>query len=318
MTAAVSRLCVRRTLCSLGSGGRVYFASPPLLSSRPQLLIFPPTASLLPSAKQSGILTMSQRAGVNANAARYPRQRVRLPHPRSRSGCLVCRRQHKKCDERRPVCSRCALKGHTCQWPGTALREPERNRTRPIIDDASSIQDSPYDPSRSREETLPLPSTSNEIAGPSGEDPRPSTPLGCSLGPVSSMFLAHFVAETSRFMTIVSPEKNPFLTHMLPMAFSDELILHSLLALGGAHLERKQSSPEINTWVCRHYGRVLYQLQDIISRKSSEPIQWPRALLALLILYVIGVCQFLARWTLWNPGESGTISYGSRKRDTCY
>lgn len=260
---------------------------------------------------------MSQRAGLNANAARYPRQKIRLPHPRSRSGCLVCRRQHKKCDERRPVCSRCALKGHACQWPGTARREPERNRARSLIDDALSIQHSPYDSSHSREETLPLTSTSNEGSGPSGEDPRPSTPLGCSLGPVSSMFLAHFVAETSRFMAIVSPEKNPFLTHMLPMAFSDELILHSLLALGGAHLERKQSSPEINMWVCRHYGRVICQLQDIISRKSSEPIEWPRALLALLILYLIGVCQSLARWILGNPGEYGTICYGSLKRVAC-
>lgn len=159
-------------------------------------------------------------------------------------------------------------------------------------------------------------STSDKGSGPSGEDPRPGTPLGCSLGPVSSMFLAHFVAETSRVMAIVSPEKNPFLTHMLPMAFSDELILHSLLALGGAHLECKQSSPEISTWVCRYYGRVICRLQDIISQKPNEPIEWPRALLALLILYVIGVCQSLTPWILgnWEINESGRICYGSLKR----
>ncbi|KAJ5090481.1 hypothetical protein N7532_009165 [Penicillium argentinense] len=110
-----------------------------------------------------------------------------------------------------------------------------------------------------------------------------------SLGSVSSMFLAHFVAETSRYMTTVNPEKNPFLTHLLPLAFSDELILHSLLALGGAHLDRKQSSPEINTWVYRHYGHVIYLLQGAISRKSNEPLEWLRALLAQLILYLIGV-----------------------------
>jgi hypothetical protein len=111
------------------------------------------------------------------------------------------------------------------------------------------------------------------------------------MGSVSSMFLAYFVAETSKYMTTVSPEKNPFLTHLLPLAFSDELILHSLLALGGTHLERKQSSPEINTWVCRHYGHVIYLLQDAISRKSNEPLEWLRALLAQLILYLIGVCS---------------------------
>ena len=111
------------------------------------------------------------------------------------------------------------------------------------------------------------------------------------MGSVSSMFLAHFVAETSRFMTTVRPEKNPFLTHLLPLAFSDELILHSLLALGGAHLEHRQSSPEINAWVCRHYGHVICLLQDTISRKSNEPLDWLRVLLAQIILYLIGVCS---------------------------
>jgi hypothetical protein len=112
----------------------------------------------------------------------------------------------------------------------------------------------------------------------------------CSLGPVSSMFLAHFVGETSRYMTTVSPEENPFLTHILPLAFSDELIFHSLLALGGAHLESKRSSPDISVWVCRHYGRVIHLLQDIISRKPNEPTDWLRAFLALLMLYLFGVC----------------------------
>jgi hypothetical protein len=103
------------------------------------------------------------------------------------------------------------------------------------------------------------------------------------------MFLAHFVSETSKYMTTVSPEKNPFLTHILPLAFSDELIFHSLLVLGGAHLESRRVSPEINTWVCRHYGRVIHLLQDIISRKSNESIDWLRAFLALLMLYLFGV-----------------------------
>lgn len=231
--------------------------------------------------------------GARANAVKFPRQRVRLPYPRSKTGCLVCRRQRKKCDEQRPACSRCLSKKHTCQWPGTARREPSPDRTPSVHEDASPIQDFAPGTNTCGEEIFPSTSTLNEGSGPGDEDLRLMAPLGCSLGSVSSMFLAHFVVETSGYMTIVSPKKNPLLTHMLPLAFSDELILHSLLALGGAHLQSKQRSPEINTWVCRHYGRVIYQLQDTLSRKSSESMEWLRALLALLILYLIGVCPSL-------------------------
>lgn len=241
--------------------------------------------------------------GARVDAARFPRQRVRLPYPRSKTGCLLCRRQRKKCDERRPTCSRCLSKRQTCQWPGAARREPGPDRTPSVHEDASPIQDFASDTITCEEEIFPPTSISNEGAALDSEDLRLMAPLGCSLGSVSSMFLAHFVAETSRYITLVSPEKNPVLTHMLPLAFSDELILHSMLALGGAHLQSKQSCPEINTWVCRHYGRVIYQLQDIISRKSSESIEWLRALLALLILYLIGVCPSLPA-QLTPSGES--------------
>ncbi|KAJ5983657.1 transcriptional regulator family: Fungal Specific TF [Penicillium waksmanii] len=38
---------------------------------------------------------------------------------RSRTGCLPCRKKHEKCDERRPLCSFCAARGLTCQYPST-------------------------------------------------------------------------------------------------------------------------------------------------------------------------------------------------------
>ena len=228
--------------------------------------------------------------GAQANAAKFPRQAVRLPYPRSKTGCLGCRRQRKKCNERRPTCSRCLTKMQPCHWPDTArTREPGPDRTPSVHEDASLVQDHASD-TNPCQEISPATSTLNGDAEPAEDDQFLMAPLSCSLGSVSSRFLAHFVAETSRYMTLVTPEKNPILTHMLPLAFSDELILHSLLALGGAHLQSKQGSPEINTWVCQHYGRVIYKLRDIISQELSKPIEWLRALLALLILYLIGVC----------------------------
>lgn len=36
---------------------------------------------------------------------------------RVRTGCLNCRKRHKKCDEGRPTCSLCLSKNEKCQWP---------------------------------------------------------------------------------------------------------------------------------------------------------------------------------------------------------
>lgn len=228
-----------------------------------------------------------------SHPARYPRQKLRFPHPRSKSGCLVCRRQHKKCDERRPECSRCLVMGKTCQWSRSSARrepDPELDRSHSFHDAASPpTQDSLVDANPDGDQFSPIP-TLDEGTKISGQGLRLTAPPSFFMDSVSSMFLAYFAAETSGYLTTVEPEKNPFLTHMLPLAFSDELILHSLLALGGTHLERKNSSPEINACVCQHYEQVIHRLRDTISRKPSESIDWLRALLALLILYLIGVC----------------------------
>ena len=237
--------------------------------------------------------------GAHGNTARFPRQRVRLPYPRSNSGCLVCRRQRKKCDERRPTCSRCLFNGKACQWPVTVPRETDSNCSR-SLDNTHPTNDIPVDANPYGEQIHSPTSPLNRDAAITGDGLPVTEPQPFSLDPISSMFLAHFVAETSKHMITVGPVKNLFLTYMLPLAFSDELILHSLLALGGAHLERKQSSPEIDTCVCRHYGLVIHRLQEIITRKQNEPIEWLRALLALLIIYVTGVCPSASIFSIYS------------------
>lgn len=36
---------------------------------------------------------------------------------RARTGCLNCRKKHKKCDETKPTCSSCMKKSELCEWP---------------------------------------------------------------------------------------------------------------------------------------------------------------------------------------------------------
>ncbi|KAH7336001.1 fungal-specific transcription factor domain-containing protein [Rhizoctonia solani] len=44
---------------------------------------------------------------------------------RSRSGCLTCRTKRKKCDEKRPSCSRCTRTSNRCIWPGQSEQDTD-------------------------------------------------------------------------------------------------------------------------------------------------------------------------------------------------
>lgn len=51
---------------------------------------------------------------------------------RSRSGCLTCRADKKKCDEEHPQCGRCEKMSYDCVWPTSTAEKPgERWRPPP-------------------------------------------------------------------------------------------------------------------------------------------------------------------------------------------
>ncbi|KAI1020250.1 hypothetical protein LB503_006016 [Fusarium chuoi] len=41
---------------------------------------------------------------------------MQRPEIRSRQGCLTCRKRHRKCDEKRPICTLCQKSGRTCDY----------------------------------------------------------------------------------------------------------------------------------------------------------------------------------------------------------
>lgn len=48
---------------------------------------------------------------------------------RVRTGCLNCRRKHKKCDETKPVCKTCQIKNEQCEWPTPKLKKSSSRRS---------------------------------------------------------------------------------------------------------------------------------------------------------------------------------------------
>ncbi|KAE8548342.1 hypothetical protein EYB25_008720 [Talaromyces marneffei] len=61
-------------------------------------------------------MVMLEKEGDGDNKER----RARTSHPKVRTGCLTCKRRHKKCDENRPSCRRCIASGRECEGYYTA------------------------------------------------------------------------------------------------------------------------------------------------------------------------------------------------------
>jgi hypothetical protein len=55
---------------------------------------------------------------------------------RVRTGCLNCRRKHKKCDEQKPVCRACSTRKDKCEWPDP--NEPKRKRVKKNSNEVSA------------------------------------------------------------------------------------------------------------------------------------------------------------------------------------
>jgi hypothetical protein len=54
--------------------------------------------------------------------------------------------------------------------------------------------------------------------------------------PNSSNFLQYYIAKTAPLLASVPSGANAFITHLIPLAYSDDLVMHCLMALGGVHL----------------------------------------------------------------------------------
>ncbi|CAG8002448.1 unnamed protein product [Penicillium salamii] len=148
---------------------------------------------------------------------------------RSRQGCLPCRRRKKKCDETQPICTACQRNCLGCDWPA--------------------------------HEGAILLGQTTEWSSPSLFICRPN-----SFGPHTTRLIYHYVNDTTNKIVCLQDNDNPFLHTIFPTAVGDDLLMHAILALSGAHLMQRLplASREIqrstwSTWF--NYVRALKALR---------------------------------------------------------
>ena len=251
---------------------------------------------------------MSMSLLSTAIGARPVQQKIRLPFPRSKNGCLTCRKDRKKCDEQKSVCSRCRTYGRDCAWPlPKEMLTPSPTAWRRDPPSESEVQENEQEQEPQPLQTSPAPTiiqylSSGELSPE--EDEFISDIVGTEYGlgqirqpifsgalqdrdPVSSLFWHHFVSDVVDNLSTRTSTRNPVRKYILPMIETDEVLLDLMVALGGINLCSKLGTPNISvvTWTC--YGKVIRTLR---SKTCNSHLQSPDSTLRLLTALQLLIC----------------------------
>ncbi|KAH7402973.1 fungal-specific transcription factor domain-containing protein [Cadophora sp. MPI-SDFR-AT-0126] len=167
--------------------------------------------------------------------------------PRSRTGCLTCRKHKVKCDEGKPICGKCQKLQRACTWGDEVQAIPHR-------------LPSPYC-STTAVTSAASRSGALHLSDSSGQNFIVELPnVDISTIP----YIHHFITFCCRFLMYPNDsEGNPFQEKLVPLAVSAPALLHSMAALAAGHLSR--SERQHGLIAARHYSLALRELNAALS-----------------------------------------------------
>ncbi|KAH6867790.1 fungal-specific transcription factor domain-containing protein [Thelonectria olida] len=207
---------------------------------------------------------------------------------RSRNGCLNCRNRKKKCGEEKPRCLGCRRNKLDCTWP--VDQNEIAAATSPLL--GGTVASPDEGPPLHGDDSSPVAadvsitaSIWNRSLG-SFLDSRRS----CTLTQVSPLLLQHYVTTTATMLPMPLKE-NAFLGQIIPIASVDDMVMHSVLAVSGAHMNFRNTSPKsIQEATLDHYSSLVHQLLVEVSALKTSRVDK----LARLLLVLVMLCHFEA------------------------
>ncbi|ERT00096.1 hypothetical protein HMPREF1624_03465 [Sporothrix schenckii ATCC 58251] len=165
-------------------------------------------------------------------------------------------------------------------------------------------------------------------------NPRPSYPIQrrrvAAMTPLSASMLRHYIVEAAPTLATCRAAQNPYVAAFLPLAYTDDLVMHCILAIGGAHLSNRLTKPcapeggggsngsgpsstgmaagstlapytapdiataALHDATTRHYTCVLRSLRSVL--RNLQPSDTTQVLRVLTILVLLATYECLS----WN------------------
>ncbi|KAL7904546.1 fungal transcriptional regulatory protein [Trichoderma velutinum] len=182
-------------------------------------------------------------SSVNQQVGDLSKARVR----RVRTGCLTCKNRRKKCDETKPRCDDCRRLRLDCEWPPKCLKSKTvaaAVTTKAValggVPDRSIWQDPTipinYDSPRSHYYDSLAVSRMTTVSPLSIYNPQ----LLPQLTPHDRALLNHYIAIVSPLLCRSISAPNPYNDYLLPLACSNNLVMHCIPALSANHWRKLQ------------------------------------------------------------------------------
>ncbi|KAI1613408.1 fungal-specific transcription factor domain-containing protein [Exophiala viscosa] len=239
---------------------------------------------------------------------RTAQERIR----RTKTGCLVCRRRKKKCDERLPVCRACERNSLDCLWPSqdrTSAPSPMQ-----VTDTQNSVHVTSLPTGdfliSDLEETTALPrlgaTETNGAVTVRNMIPQPESivvfPMVCNIQisadavllkipditgvfsqRFSKVFLQHYVHHTAGCLSTIQASSNPFVAEIIPIAMSNTGLMQAILALSGLHHSQQKSQDMVReAWT--HYAHAVSHIKSAVQRYLGGDKADALALLASMLI----------------------------------
>lgn len=219
---------------------------------------------------------------------------VKQPVPRTRTGCLTCRKRKVKCDELKPVCGKCARLQRQCVWGDEMQVRPRQQQYGALAS------------------TLSKPGTI-QLNRPSGQSFVVEFP---NVDKWTMQYIHHFITFCCRFLVYPNDsEGNPFQDQLVPLAVSNPALLHSMIALSASHLTRSQGQHDLAA--AKHYSLALRELNATLSDPKTAKSDSTLGACLLLCVYEISHSEN-GLWLQHLQGARDLILYRGGPRTTDY
>ncbi|EPS31283.1 hypothetical protein PDE_06238 [Penicillium oxalicum 114-2] len=264
-------------------------------------------------------LTPEKVTTSRAARARF-RPKQRISHTKSRNGCFTCKHRHVKCDEERPKCGSCWVRGDECVFPPQAGTRDVRGRRSPAARERLSSVAAQVSTREDERETLH--GSSDPTARLPEDLPNVTSQPSSDLNMGDLNLLQHYLLNTSRKMTL-NKSKCVIWERKIPeLAATNEFLMHFLLALAGMDIlitegslhdpgardsvstPASLSSPWLHT-IVEHHQRGIAGFQEALDAAEESS---PEALLAgsmLVVAFAFASCGIPDLDPSFNMSQDG-------------
>lgn len=215
-----------------------------------------------------------------------PRQRRYAP--RSRIGCVTCKRRRKRCAGGRPACDACRRLNLECTWDpkqrlsDQASSHSQENRT--ATTDSSGFQRRLQ---RRLSSPTPVPQSTSQLISPLAPPPGAPTLQELDQRIILSYYIHSFVPNIS----VVNVPSNFFTSVYVPMGFQCSAVLDAITACASSHLAKTSSDETRRSQLLRLASTHQAQCYSFLSERISLSGHLQRDILesVAVILLLIGI-----------------------------